>query len=185
MYIPEAAYRSDDESNDDETSEARSRLARARLIDINPWAPRTDTILFGWEELLEAEVKEPVLRMETTEEKKEEKPVRLRFSTRARNGTGGDDSHTEPEDEEGDDDGEYDLDDETTEDDDEEEEYEVELRLVEQDDPAAYNFSSPQYSAHKMPKDVVDASMAGEGGMREFAREWQRLQEQRGGGSNS
>ncbi|KAK3401130.1 D123-domain-containing protein [Sordaria brevicollis] len=185
VYIPEAAYRSDDESdNDDETSEARSRLARARLIDINPWAPRTDTILFGWEELLEAEVKEPVLRTpeeRTIEEKKEEKPVRLRFST-TRAAAGGDDSGTEPEEDEDDD---YDLDDETTEDDDEEEEYEVELRLVEQDDPAAYNFSSPQYSAHKMPKDVVDASMAGEGGMREFAREWQRLQEQRGGGSSS
>ncbi|CCC12260.1 hypothetical protein SMACR_05332 [Sordaria macrospora] len=171
VYIPEAAYRSDSEDSDeDETSEVRSRLARARLIDINPWAPRTDTILFGWEELLEAE-------------RKEEKTVRLRFSTTGAAAAGGDDNLTEPEEDDLDDD----LDDETTEDDDEQEdeEDEVELRLVEQDDPAAYNFSSPQYSAHKMPKDVVDASMAGEGGMREFAREWQRLQEQRGGGSSS
>ncbi|KAK3340222.1 D123-domain-containing protein [Neurospora tetraspora] len=182
VYIPEAAYRSDSESDDDETSEARSRLARARLIDINPWAPRTDTILFGWEELLEAEVKMPVLgTAESTPTEKKEKTVRLRFSTTGTAGRG-DDNLTEPEEE-----GEDDFDDETTEDDEqEEEEYEVELRLVEQDDPAAYNFSSPQYSAHKMPKDVVDASMAGEGGMREFAREWQRLQEQgRGGGSSS
>ncbi|KAJ4405912.1 hypothetical protein N0V85_004604 [Neurospora sp. IMI 360204] len=181
VYIPEAAYRSDSESDDDETSEARSRLARARLIDINPWAPRTDTILFGWEELLEAEVKMPVLgTAESTPTEKKEKTVRLRFAT-TRTAAGGDDNLTEPEEE-----GEDDFDDETTEDDEqEEEEYEVELRLVEQDDPAAYNFSSPQYSAHKMPKDVVDASMAGAGGMREFAREWQRLQEQRGGGSSS
>ena len=175
MYIPEAAYRSDSESDEDETSEARSRLARARLIDINPWAPRTDTILFGWEELLEAEVGAPT--ESTRPQRKEERTVRLRFSTTG-TAAGGDDNLTEPED-----------DDETTEDDAdlEEEEYEVELRLVEQDDPAAYNFSSPQYSAHKMPKDVVDASMAGEGGMREFAREWQRLQEQQrsGGGSSS
>ncbi|KAK3950906.1 D123-domain-containing protein [Pseudoneurospora amorphoporcata] len=188
VYIPEAAYRSDSESEDsdaDETSEARSRLARARLIDINPWAPRTDTILFGWEELLETEVRIPVLgRAESTTSQKPERTVRLRFSTtRARAAAGGDDNLTEPEEDDIDDD----FDDDTTEDDEEqeEEEYEVELRLVEQEDPAAYNFSSPQYSAHKMPKDVVDASMAGEGGMREFAREWQRLQEQRGGGSSS
>ncbi|KAK3505170.1 D123-domain-containing protein [Neurospora crassa] len=185
VYIPEAAYRSDSESDDDETSEARSRLARARLIDINPWAPRTDTILFGWEELLEAEVKMPVLgTAESTPEKKEE-TVRLRFSTTGAAAAGGDDNLTEPEEEDGNEQNNFDDDDETTTDDEHEEEYEVELRLVEQDDPAAYNFSSPQYSAHKMPKDVVDASMAGEGGMREFAREWQRLQEQRGGGSSS
>ena len=64
--------------------------------------------------------------------------------------------------------------------DDEEEEHEPELRIVEHDDPAAYNFSSPQYSAHKLPKDVVDASMAGDGGMREFAQRWQRIVEGRG-----
>lgn len=178
VYIPEAAYRSESESEDeDETSEARSRLARARLIDINPWAPRTDTILFGWDELLEAEV--PEAKSTTSTEKKPERTARLYFS-RPGEAAGGENGHSEPEDDEDD------LDDETTEDDyDDEEEYEVELRLVEQDDPAAYNFSSPQYSAHKMPKDVVDASMAGEGGMREFAREWQRLQEQQKGGPSS
>ena len=67
--------------------------------------------------------------------------------------------------------------DESDDDESEEDDHEPELRLVEHDDPATYNFSSPQYSAHKLPKDVVDASMAGEGGMREFARRWQRMTE--------
>ena len=29
-----------------------------------------------------------------------------------------------------------------------------ELRLVKKDDPEAYNFNTPQYSAHKLPKEV-------------------------------
>lgn len=57
----------------------------------------------------------------------------------------------------------------------EEEDYEPELRLVETDDPAAYNFSSPQYSAHKLPKEVVDASASGAGGLREFAQQWNEM----------
>jgi hypothetical protein len=53
-----------------------------------------------------------------------------------------------------------------------------ELRLVRKSDPEAYNFSTQQYSAHKLPKDVVDASQSGEG-LREFARDWQNILEQR------
>jgi hypothetical protein len=50
-----------------------------------------------------------------------------------------------------------------------------ELRLVRRDDPEAYGFTTPQYSAHKLPRDVVDASQAGPGGMGSFMRQWQDL----------
>jgi hypothetical protein len=137
VYIPEADYDDDDNDGAD-----RKVLGRARLIDINPWAPRTDTLLFDWSELLDRKVAKPLL------------------------GTASD----APEEE---DQGEPLTTDEEEEDEDEEEEPEV--RLVEHDDPAAYNFSSPQYSAHKLPKDVVDASLAGQGGIREFAQRWERM----------
>ena len=50
-----------------------------------------------------------------------------------------------------------------------------EFRLIKRDDPEAYAFSTPQYSAHKVPKDVVDASLAGPGGMSEFLGKWQDI----------
>ncbi|KAK5664079.1 hypothetical protein OQA88_293 [Cercophora sp. LCS_1] len=135
VYIPEADYQDDD----DEEGKEKQVLGKARLIDINPWAPRTDTLLFGWSELLGIQVRKPLLGQAVAEEEGMS----------------------------------------TTETEDSDDEDEVELRLVEHDDPAAYNFSSPQYSAHKMPKDVVDASMAGEGGLREFARRWRQMTEGR------
>jgi hypothetical protein len=131
VYIPEADYDEDEENTD--------KLGRARLIDINPWAPHTDSLLFDWGELLDIRVPKPVLGVAGEME-----------------------------------------DDMTTTDDDEDDDYEPEVRLVESDDPAAHNFSSPAYSAHKLPKEVVDASQAGEGGMREFAQRWQRFVEGRG-----
>ncbi|KAK4222079.1 putative cell division cycle protein [Podospora fimiseda] len=134
VYVPEAGYDSDE------------RLGRARLIDINPWAPRTDSILFDWGELLDTRVERPVLGGALSEADQKDHE-------------GGGDSWDDDESEE------------------EEGEYVPELRIVEKDDPLAYNFSSPAYSAHKMPKEVVDASMAGEGGMREFADQWRRMQE--------
>ncbi|KAL2181272.1 D123-domain-containing protein [Thermothelomyces heterothallicus CBS 202.75] len=154
VYIPEADYREREEA---EAAGGREKkvLGRARLIDINPWAPRTDTILFDWSELLEKKVARPLfgfasdLQGEGVAEEKE------------RSTTDDDDDDEEEEEEEDDDDDE------------------PEVRLVEHDDPAAYNFSSSQYSAHKLPKDVVDASLAGEGGIREFAQRWQRITERR------
>jgi hypothetical protein len=121
-------------------------LSRARLIDINPWAPHTDSLLFGWQELLDLEVPGPVLGVageESSESGREPK-----------NGDGTD----EASDDEGD-----------------EEDFTPELRLIEKEDAAAYNLASPQYSAHKLPKDVVDAGMSGEGGMRAFARKWREM----------
>ncbi|KAK0645979.1 putative cell division cycle protein [Cercophora newfieldiana] len=140
VYIPEADSDPDSDS-DSETN--RTRLGKARLIDINPWAPRTDTLLFDWGELLGIQVARPFLGTALPD--------------------GGDEEGMTEE----------------SEWEEEVEDHEPELRLVEHDDPAAFNFSSAPYSAHKLPKDVVDASMAGEGGMREFALRWQRLTEGR------
>ena len=50
-----------------------------------------------------------------------------------------------------------------------------EFRLVNRDDPEAYAFNTPRYSAHKMPKDVVDASGGGEAGLREFMGRWREI----------
>lgn len=109
---------------------------RVWLMDINPWAQRTDPLLFSWMELLTLpEPAEPVAY--STDESEEDEVIEPLFVP--------------------------------------------EFRLVRRDDPEAYNFNTPQYSAHKMPKDVVDASRGGEGVLREFAMQWkeaQRLAEQ-------
>ncbi|KAM4068120.1 hypothetical protein HRG_009594 [Hirsutella rhossiliensis] len=123
-------------------------LGRVRLMDINPWAPRTDTLLFSWKELLGMEVASPLYGS----------------SEAGLDGSG--------DEEEGGDTGAEDAD---------SQDGMPELRLVERDDPAAYNFSSAQFSAHKLPKEVVDAGMSGEGGLREFARQWKEITEGRGG----
>jgi hypothetical protein len=87
------------------------------LIDINPWAPRTDPLLFSWLELLQM----PELS----------------------------------------------------------EDSEPEFRLVQRDDPEAYQFSATKYSAHKLPKDVVDAGMT-PGGMKDMMEEWRRIMDKEG-----
>jgi hypothetical protein len=115
---------------------------KVRLMDVNPWAPRTDPLLFSWLELLTLQLPAPLLGIPESNSA----PIPVSTS------------------------------DEDTQD---EEEIEVvwkpEFRLVNKDDPEAYSFSSPQYSAHKLPKDVVDASLNGESGMREFANQWKRM----------
>lgn len=109
---------------------------RVRLMDINPWAPRTDPLLFSWLKLLTMPVPAPLM--------------------------GVPDSHALP------------LSSSDEDEDVEEVEWKPEMRLVRKDDPEAYNFSSPQYSAHKLPKEVVDAGM-GESSMREFAQQWKKM----------
>jgi hypothetical protein len=47
--------------------------------------------------------------------------------------------------------------------------------LVNKDDPEAYGFSTSKFSAHKLPKDVVDASHGGESALRDFAERWKDL----------
>jgi len=106
---------------------------RVWIVDFNPWAQRTDPILFSWLELLT--LREP--------------------------------SIPDPD---------IELDDEEVE-----HVWRPEFRLIRRDDPEAYSFATPQYSAHKLPKDVVDASSGGEGVLREFAAQWEeakRLAEQ-------
>lgn len=116
---------------------------RVWLMDFNPWAQRTDPLLFSWLELLtlpEPDMSEPMVGAGATgsgsEHAEEEQVIAV------------------PR---------------------------LEFRLVRRDDPEAYGFATPQYSAHKLPKDVVDASRGGEGNLREFAMQWkeaQRLAEQ-------
>lgn len=111
---------------------------RVWLIDINPWAIRTDPLLFSWKEIL-------TLPEPDTEESKTE--------------------HEQDDQEET----------EEEEDADEDFSFEPELRIVNRNDPEAYGFNSSKYSAHKMPRDVVDASQNGGGGLREFAQEWKDI----------
>lgn len=124
------------------------RHDRCWLVDINPWAERTDPLLFSWKEILDR----PSVgdHSEGWDEDDEE-------SGRGEVQTGDIDGSAE------------------------EQEEEVitptpEFRLVNRDDPEAYAFNTPQYSAHKLPKEVVDAGGVGEGGIREFLGRWRELE---------
>ena len=112
---------------------------RVWLVDVNPWAPRTDPLLFSWLEL-------------------------LTLDTSASNS-----GVSKAEDAE-----------DTTEDQAESLPLVPEFRLVKHDDPEAYSFNTPHYSAHKLPKEVVDASAAGPGPLREFADQWKEMLARRG-----
>ncbi|KAI9731817.1 MAG: hypothetical protein M1818_007682 [Claussenomyces sp. TS43310] len=116
---------------------------RVRLIDINPWAPRTDPLLFSWLELLTLKAPAPLLGIPDSS------AIPLMISSS----------------------------DEETEDDADVEEmpFKAEFRIVNKDDPEAYNFGSAPYSAHKLPKDVVDASLAGGNAMSELMGQWEAL----------
>lgn len=135
------------------------------LVDVNPWAPKTDPLLFTWQELLE--MPEPV-----DEEAEAELGgvVRLSLGTPAHldlNGDGRDHGDVDA----GEDDGE-DEDDNSDDSDVEDIESGPELRLV---GYADRSLNAAQYSAHKLPKDVVDASQGGGGGLREFADGWKDM----------
>lgn len=114
---------------------------RVWLIDINPWAPRTDPLLFSWLEILTLPDHHPGISLDQEEVEQDAE--------------------------------------EQSSDDEAEDVYQPEFRLVGQDDPEAYQFSATKYSAHKLPRDVVDASMGtgGPGGMEEMMREWKRALE--------
>jgi hypothetical protein len=122
--------------------------ARVWLMDINPWAPRTDPLVFSWLELLTREVPES----SPTHEGLEDGVVRLSIR--------GDSAVHETQEVE-------------------ELPYLPEFRTIKRDDPEAYSFNTPLYSAHKLPKDVVDAgsSVSGEGGMRDFMSRWRQYEE--------
>ena len=143
VYIPESG----------QSGSAGGGLARARLIDINPWAPRTDPLLFGWGELLDLHVPHPILGVV--------REGQFEFDDAAHEGDEDDGS------------------DESSSSDEESLEYEPELRLVEEENAAEFNLAAPEYSAHKMPREVVDAAASGAGGLREFGAQWQAMMERR------
>lgn len=140
---------------------------RVWLVDFNPWAPRTDPLLFSWMELQDM----PEPPHNDLYESAEGDFVRLSITSHQREEV--DERAANGEDSE-------DVSDASSEDDEEadEELWLPELRLVRTTDTEAYNFSTQRYSAHKLPKDVVDASQSGEGLM-EFARDWQKILDQR------
>ncbi len=139
---------------------------RVWLIDINPWAPRTDPILFSWLEILK------LRGGEYGNATPDPHTNFLRLSLSG-NGTSSSDhnGHITPptslssdeDDEEGAVDDELDA------------VFTPEFRLVNSDDPEAFSFNTPQYSAHKLPKDVVDAGADGEAGLREFMGTWREI----------
>lgn len=138
------------------------------LVDINPWAPRTDPLLFSWLEILTMQepLEEPMgdeldggfVRLSIREPETGAQPNGQSQSTGI---LGRDEEDDEDEDDEEDEDADEEL-------------WMPELRLIRRDDPEAYLFNTQKYSAHKLPKDVVDASQSGEG-LREFARDWQEI----------
>ena len=136
-------------------------------MDINPWAPRTDPLLFSWLEILN------MRGCEQSSSGMEEGVIRLSLSgngvlSDGRDAAGPQTHEDEPpssssSSEEGDD-----IDQELLS-------TLFEFRLVNRDDPEAYSFNTPQYSAHKLPRDVVDASADGEAGLREFMGTWREI----------
>ena len=153
---------------------------RVWLVDFNPWAPRTDPLLFSWMEILD--MPEPP-EMDGDEGEGLEF-VRLSLNGESNGVASGmleeirNASHIDNNDNDSD----NNDDDDTTEtvprsdtdSDVDEELWLPELRLVRKTDPEAFAFNAPKYSAHKLPKDVVDAAQEGEG-LREFARDWQDI----------
>ena len=132
---------------------------RVWLVDVNPWAPRTDPLLFSWLEVLTMDGPVDGSGVDVSH--------RLSGSTAQDHDR--DDSYS---DERGS------GDEEEEEEEEEDLPFQPEVRLVKTDDPEAYSFTSPQYSAHKLPKDVVDASRGefeGEGGLREFMGRWRDI----------
>ncbi|KAK8212666.1 D123-domain-containing protein [Phyllosticta capitalensis] len=145
------------------------------LVDINPWAQRTDPLLFSWLELLTMDGPDSdkwVQKQKAQEAKEAANVVSIPIAPESTASSAStqtldhDDNASEastvtPSD---------------SEDDDVDEEiWTPEIRLVKKDDPEAYSFATPQYSAHKLPRDVVDASRGGEGAMREFAEKWKEV----------
>ena len=133
---------------------------RVWLIDINPWAAKTDPLLFSWLEILTMRIPDPA-------EANTGAFIRLSLH----DGTsqvihpGGDPYHI--------------ITDEAVSSDSDSDSSDLpfipEFRLVNRDDPEAYSFNTPRYSAHKLPRDVVDAAGDGEAGLREFMGTWRKV----------
>nr|POF11549.1 cell division cycle protein 123 [Quercus suber] len=143
------------------------------LIDINPWAQRTDPLLFSWLELLEAE--DPPELDQDDDIKFNDSFARLYFRRGPDGAPIGDaaremeikagESYVNTKHDSHDDDDDDIYDGASDEESADEELWLPEFRLVGLDDPV-HRMNAQAYSAHKLPKDVVDASQ-GVGGMRE------------------
>ena len=138
---------------------------RVWLVDINPWAPRTDPLLFSWLEIL------GMRGCEGSSSGVEEGVIRLSLNGNGilSNGPNPQIHEEEPppsSSSSSSEAGDIDQEDLSTL---------FEFRLINRDDPEAYNFNTPQYSAHKLPRDVVDASADGEAGLREFMGTWREI----------
>ncbi|PLB37308.1 cell proliferation protein CDC123 [Aspergillus candidus] len=136
---------------------------RVWLVDINPWAVRTDPLLFSWLEILNK--KDPIGIQEDDGVEEQFVRISLNGDITTHNGAG---EEIEDIDSESDDDEDLDEDDEDSP-------FLPEFRLIKRDDPEAYAFTTTQYSAHKLPQEVVEASMTGPGGMSEFLGKWQDI----------
>ncbi|KAJ5936064.1 hypothetical protein N7454_005362, partial [Penicillium verhagenii] len=142
---------------------------RVWLVDINPWAQRTDSLLFSWLEILR--MKDPIGFEEEGDDDLDGGFVRISLHDGSIM-TSDEVASGVVEEDEGDSEDEDEI---VEEGDDELAPFLPEVRLVKKNDPEAYQFSTPQYSAHKVPKDLVDASLAGPGGMSEFMGKWQEI----------
>ncbi|KAK2803851.1 hypothetical protein FQN50_006859 [Emmonsiellopsis sp. PD_5] len=139
---------------------------RVWLMDINPWAPRTDPLLFSWLEILEMEGPDPdEVPGSVDGDDKNTVRIMLNKTPQQQPDTTLDPDHTNIPQEDSDEDSASDSEIEDIP-------FAPELRLVRHDDPEAYGFTTPRYSAHKLPKEVVDASRSGPGGMGEFLGQW-------------
>ncbi|KAF3201843.1 hypothetical protein TWF106_002688 [Orbilia oligospora] len=88
--------------------------SRVWLVDINPYSPKTDTLTFAWQEILNIDPSVP--------------------------------------------------------------DFKPNFRLIKKNDPEAYGFAQP-YSAHKLPRDVVDAAAGGAESMLQFKNDWKHIVE--------
>ena len=141
------------------------------LIDLNPWAERTGTGIYEWLEILRMvgprNVEDDLnLDEEMSEggEALEEGVMRISIRDHDRGAvldaySGSDDSSPVQD----------------SENEEPEDIFVPELRLVGRDDPEAYSFNVPQYGAQKLPREVVDANLAGTGGLREFLEDWREV----------
>lgn len=153
---------------------------RVWLIDINPWAVRTDPLLFSWLELVELArvAKNRIVKRndsqvdqagDTVEDSDPPEDV-VRVYLRSSEKLSGSNSEAvslsslleQLSAEDAEDEGPLPL-----------------FRIVLQEDVEAKNFSAMQpYSAHKLPREVVDAGSAGPEAMADFARELRLVMEE-------
>jgi hypothetical protein len=149
---------------------------RVWLMDINPWARRTDPLLFSWLEILEMRGQDDGVTRGNVDGVTDY-PDLTDEEVDQRHLGGNQDGHYTGGSEDRDRDGiSYPT-------------LVPEFRLVERDDPEAYGFTTPQYSAHKLPRDVVNASLSGRSGLGEFLGQWQdvldkKIQEDEDAGSD-